>query len=189
MALLADTSSSIEKKISKQGFCLSKFKMPADAITFCLGMWWISGIALPHSLLSAVPEKNFAIRFKSCRKTVVSLQFKSEGVYKFPPRMNGKEVAIKNEMLSPTAMFPPSAQRFRMKWFQTTSSKIFPEFFVNRVKTVKFFTSYIGEAFLLYPKIKEVISMIMNYNQDTRMSLHRRMAAPQRVIQKPWIAA
>jgi hypothetical protein len=35
-------------------------------------------------LFSAVPEKNFAIRFKSCRKTVFSLQFKSEGVYKFP---------------------------------------------------------------------------------------------------------
>lgn len=83
MALLATTSSTMEKKISKQGFRMSKFRMPVDAVTFSLGMWWINGITLPHSLLSTVPEKNFAIHFKSCRKTVFSLQFKSEGVNKF----------------------------------------------------------------------------------------------------------
>ena len=32
MTLLATTSSTTEKKISKQGFCLSKFRMPVDAI-------------------------------------------------------------------------------------------------------------------------------------------------------------
>ena len=100
--------------------------------------------------------------------------------------MNGKEVAVKNEMLSSAAMFPPSTQRFRMKWFQTASSKIFPEFFANRVKTVKFFTSYCGGAFLLYLSIKEVISIIMNCHQETRISLHRRMAAaPLRLIRTP----
>ena len=82
--LLATTSSSTEAEISKQGFRMPKFRMPVDALTFSLGMWWISGIALPHSLLSADSEKNFAICFKSCRKTVFSLQFKSEGGYKFP---------------------------------------------------------------------------------------------------------
>ena len=84
MTLLATTSSSMEKKISKQGFRMPKFRMPVDAVTFSLGMWWISGIALPHSLLSAVPEKIFSICFKSCRKMVFSLQFKSEGNINFP---------------------------------------------------------------------------------------------------------
>jgi hypothetical protein len=52
-----------------------------------------------------------------------------------------------------------------MKNFQSASSKIFPEFFVNRVKNAKFFTSYGGEAVLLHQKIKEAISMI--FKQDT----------------------
>ena len=42
MALLATTSSTMEKKISKQGFRMSKFRTPVDAVIFSLGMWWIS---------------------------------------------------------------------------------------------------------------------------------------------------
>ena len=38
MTLLATTSSSMEKKISKQGFRMPKFRMPVDAVTFSLGM-------------------------------------------------------------------------------------------------------------------------------------------------------
>ena len=84
MALLATTSSSTEEEISKQGFRMDKFRMPVDAVIFSLRMWWISGVASPYSVLLAVREKKFAIYLKSCRKTVFSLRFKSEGVYKFP---------------------------------------------------------------------------------------------------------
>lgn len=55
--------------------------------------------------------------------------------------------------------------------------KKFSGIFANRVKNVKIFTSYSGGAFLLHPKIKEVISMIMVFKQDTRISLCKRMAA------------
>jgi hypothetical protein len=38
MTLLATTSSSMEKKISKQGFRMPKFRIPVDAVIFSLGM-------------------------------------------------------------------------------------------------------------------------------------------------------
>ena len=87
--------------------------------------------------------------------------------------MNRKEAVVKNELLSSTAMLSPSAQRFRLKSFPSSSSKFFSGIFANRVKNVKFFTSYGGEAVLLHQKIKEAISIIMNCNQDTRISLRK----------------
>jgi len=51
--------------------------------------------------------------------------------------------------------------------------KNFSGIFANRVKNVKLFTSYSGEAVLLHQKIKEAISIIMNCNQDTRISLRK----------------
>jgi hypothetical protein len=38
MTLLATSSSTTEKKISKQGFRIDKFRMPVDAVIFSLGM-------------------------------------------------------------------------------------------------------------------------------------------------------
>lgn len=38
MTLLATTSSTTEKEISKQGFRTDKFRMPVDAVIFSLGM-------------------------------------------------------------------------------------------------------------------------------------------------------
>ena len=38
MTLLATTSSTTGKKISKQGFHMSKFRTPVDAVIFSLGM-------------------------------------------------------------------------------------------------------------------------------------------------------
>ena len=47
MTLLATTSSSTEKEISKQGFRMSKFRIPVDAILSSMAMWWIRGVASP----------------------------------------------------------------------------------------------------------------------------------------------
>jgi hypothetical protein len=38
MTLLATSSSTTEKKISKQGFRMPKFRIPVDAVIFSLGM-------------------------------------------------------------------------------------------------------------------------------------------------------
>ena len=59
MTLLATTSSSMEKKISQQGFRMPKFRIPVDAVIFSLGMWWISAVALPRFLVFSSSRKKF----------------------------------------------------------------------------------------------------------------------------------
>ena len=59
MTLLATSSSTTEKKISKQGFRIDKFRMPVDAVIFSLGMWWISAVALPRFLVFSSSRKKF----------------------------------------------------------------------------------------------------------------------------------
>lgn len=79
MTLLATTSSSTEAEISKQGFCLSKFRMPVNAAALRMVMLMNERYSAPPFLAVSSFRKNFSIRFKSCRKVVFFLQFECEG--------------------------------------------------------------------------------------------------------------
>ena len=154
MTLLATTSSTTGKKISKQGFHMSKFRTPVDAVIFSLGMWWISDIAHLHSLLSADSEK--ILQSTSNHVAKRSFLYSSRVKGYINSLSHERKGGCYQEWNALTCCYV-SAKRLTIqdKKLSIRFIKIFSGIFANRVKNAKLFTSYSGEAFL-HPNIKEV---------------------------------